>query len=225
MRLLLVEDNPRLSANIRAALARAGFVVDVVASGSDAVHSARSVVYDAVVLDLGLPDRDGLSVLADIRARDASLPVLICTARDAFEDRISGLDAGADDYLVKPFNMGELIARVRALLRRPGGALGLELSAANLSFDTKSRETRVDGTRIKLTSRETALLETLLRRIGRVVPKDALEQSLYGFDHETTPNAVEVATHRLRKKLEKSGARARIHTLRGLGYLLEDGAP
>ena len=225
MRLLLVEDNVRLSRNLAEALRAAGFTIDAVATAADARAALDCVTYDACVLDLGLPDADGMTVLAAIRARKDGLPVLICTARDAFEDRIAGLNAGSDDYLVKPFNMDELIARIRALLRRPGGVLGVDLCAANLSFDTISRQATVDGKTVALSGRDLDLLEILLRRAGRVVAREALEQALYGFDREATPNAIEVATHRLRKKLQKAGASIRIQTMRGVGYLLKENVP
>jgi len=225
MRLLLVEDNVRLSRNLAEALRAAGFTIDAVATAADARAALDCVTYDACVLYLGLPDADGMTVLAAIRARKDGLPVLICTARDAFEDRIAGLNAGSDDYLVKPFNMDELIARIRALLRRPGGVLGVDLCAANLSFDTISRQATVDGKTVALSGRDLDLLEILLRRAGRVVAREALEQALYGFDREATPNAIEVATHRLRKKLQKAGASIRIQTMRGVGYLLKENVP
>ncbi len=222
MRLLLIEDNERLAENLSASLRGAGFAVDAVSTVDEAGAALATVGYDACILDLGLPDGDGMEILTDLRRRGSGLPVLICTARDAFEDRIAGLDAGSDDYLVKPFNTDELIARVRALLRRPGGALGVVLTAGNLGFDTVSREATVNGQPLRLSRRELDVLEVLLRRAGRVVPKDALEQALYGFDEEATPNAIEVATHRLRKKLQAAGVTAEIHTMRGIGYVLRE---
>jgi DNA-binding response OmpR family regulator len=225
MRLLFIEDNSRLAANTSASLRDAGFVVDLADTGEDGLLALDATRYDALILDLGLPDMDGMAVLSRLRDRTPDLPVLILTARDTLDDRIKGLNAGSDDYLVKPFAAGELIARIKALLRRPGGALGTVLEAGNLSFDTVGRETRVDNTVALLSKRENDLLELLMRRKGRVVPKGAIEDSLYGFDEEATPNAVEVATHRLRKKLETAGATVRIHALRGVGYLLEDSDP
>ncbi|MGI9508874.1 MAG: response regulator transcription factor [Geminicoccaceae bacterium] len=225
MRLLFIEDNARLAANTAASLRDAGFVVDLAETGEDGLLALDATRYDALILDLGLPDMDGMAVLSTLRDRSPDLPVLILTARDALDDRINGLNAGSDDYLVKPFAAGELVARIKALLRRPGGALGTVLEAGNLSFDTVGRETRIGNGAAPLSKRESDVLELLLRRKGRVVPKDAIEESLYGFDEEATPNAVEVATHRLRKKLESAGATVRIHTLRGVGYLLEDSDP
>lgn len=222
MRLLYVEDNERLAENTAASLRANGYAVDCVGNAEDAVHSARSYDYDAVILDLGLPDADGLNVLKEIKAERSALPFLICTARDSLDDRVRGLDAGSDDYLVKPFDVAELLARVRALLRRPGGALGVVLAAGNISFDTTERTVSVNGAPIRLSRRELDLLELFMRRKGRILSKDAIENALYGFDEPPTPNAIEVATHRLRKKLSDMGASATIQTLRGIGYLLED---
>ena len=222
MRLLYVEDNARLAHNTAASLRKSSFVVDVVASGEDAVHAVMSFDYDAVILDLGLPDVDGLTVLERIRKARPGAPVIICTARDTLEDRVNGLNAGSDDYLVKPYEITELIARIRAVLRRPGGALGVDLCAGNLRFNTVDREVRIDGEVAQLSRRELALLELFLRRKGRVLPRVAIENALYGFDDAATPNAIEVATHRLRKRLQELGVTARIQTLRGIGYILED---
>ena len=148
--------------------------------------------------------------------------MLILTARDGVEDRVRGLDGGADDYLLKPFAMEELIARIRALLRRPGGALGLTLTAGNVSFDTTAREVLVDDSVISVSRREMGVLEQLMRRNGRVVPKDVLEDKLYGFGEEVTSNSVEVHISRLRKRLLKANANISVHTLRGIGYLLSE---
>ncbi|MBM3566067.1 MAG: response regulator transcription factor, partial [Alphaproteobacteria bacterium] len=182
----------------------------------------RSVSYDAAILDLGLPDASGLTLLRDIRAAGQATPVLILTARDAVDDRVTGLNAGGDDYLVKPCAMEELVARVRALLRRPGGALGVTLTAGNVSFDTTAREVRINDKPVPISRREMGVLEQLMRRYGRVVPKDVIEDKLYGFDEEVTSNSVEAHVSRLRKRLEKSGADVYIHTLRGVGYLLSN---
>jgi DNA-binding response OmpR family regulator len=221
MRLLAVEDEPALASLLHSALARAGFAVDLADGVRPAASSLAAASYEAVILDLGLADGDGMSLLHALRHRGDSMPVLILTARDAPEDRVAGLDAGADDYVIKPFHMNELVSRVRALLRRPNAALGVRLELANLAFDTPSRVTVVDeATVVPLSLRETSLLEMLLRRAGRVVPREALEQGLYNFDTPTTPNAVEVLVHRLRKRLSDAGAKLTIHTVRGVGYLL-----
>ncbi len=222
MRLLYVEDNERLAQNTSASLKANGFAVDWVDCGEDAVHSAKSYDYDAIILDLGLPDVDGLSVLKAVKSVKSEVPFIICTARDTLEDRIRGLDAGSDDYLVKPFDAAELLARIRAVLRRPGGALGVTLASGNITFDTVGRTVEVGGAPARLSRRELDLLELFMRRKGRILSKDAIENALYGFDAPPTPNAIEVATHRLRKRLEDMQASAVIHTLRGIGYFLDD---
>lgn len=222
MRLLYVEDNARLASNTAASLRKSSFVVDAVSTGEDAIHAAKSFAYDAIVLDLGLPDIDGLAVLERIRSARPGTPVVICTARDRLEDRIQGLNAGSDDYLVKPFEVDELVARLRAVLRRPGGALGVNLRAGNVALDTVARELLVGGEPARLSRRELDLLELFLRRKGRVVTRDAIEDALYGLDDPPTPNAIEVATHRLRRRLLDLGATAQIETLRGIGYILQD---
>lgn len=222
MRLLYVEDNARLASNTAASLRKSSFVVDAVSTGEDAIHAAKSFAYDAIVLDLGLPDIDGLTVLERIRAARPGTPVVICTARDRLEDRVEGLNAGSDDYLVKPFEVDELVARLRAVLRRPGGALGVNLRAGNVALDTVARELLVGGEPARLSRRELDLLELFLRRKGRVVTREAIEDALYGLDDPPTPNAIEVATHRLRRRLLDLGATAQIETLRGIGYILQD---
>ena len=178
--------------------------------------------YDAAIIDLSLPDGDGLSLLGELRTRGNQTPVLVLTARDAVEDRVRGLDTGADDYLVKPFAMTELIARTKALLRRPGGALGMTLKAGNISFDTIERDVRVEGASLILPRRESAILENLMRRLGRVVPKAVFEEKLYGLDDERGSNTILVHIHHLRRKLLDAGASAEIHTVRGVGYLLTE---
>ncbi len=222
MRLLLVEDHATFAELVRQNLEREGFAVDVVETAGDGDAALRAVSYDAVILDLGLPDASGLTLLRDLRAAGKTTPVLILTARDTVDDRVTGLNAGSDDYLVKPCAMEELVARVRALLRRPGGALGVTLSAGNISFDTTAREVRIDDKTIAISRREMGVLEQLMRRYGRVVPKDVIEDKLYGFDEEVTSNSVEAHISRLRKRLEKAGANVSIHTLRGVGYLLSN---
>ena len=222
MRLLIVEDHERFAANLQESLAQNTFVADIVDTAEGAEAAVAGTRYDAIVLDLGLPDRDGLDLLRGWRASGFDVPVLVLTARDTLEDRVSGLNTGADDYLLKPFEMDELIARVRALLRRPGGALGLVMTAGNLSFDTTAREVRVRDKPISISRREMGVLEQLMRRNGRVVPKSVLEDKLYGFDDEISSNSVEVHISRLRKRLTKAGASVSVHTLRGVGYLLSD---
>jgi len=222
MRLLYVEDNEKLALNTAASLREAGFVVDLVHMAADALHAVKSFQYDAVILDLGLPDSDGMDLLPCIKGINSQTPVIICTARDALEDRLKGLNTGSDDYLVKPFAVAELVARVNAVLRRPGGALGTTLSVGNLTFETADRSLAVDGVICAFSKRELALLELFLRRSANVINKDAIESALYGFDDAATPNAIEVLTHRVRKKLVDYGATVEIHNLRGIGYILKE---
>jgi DNA-binding response OmpR family regulator len=223
MRLLVVEDEARIAELVRAALLRDGFAVDVIGLCADAREALATTPYDAVILDLGLPDEDGLRLLKEMRGRGHAVPVLVLTARDAVEHRVAGLDSGADDYLIKPFAMAELVARTKALLRRPGGALGATLKAGNIVFDTIGRDVRVAETGVALTRREGAILEHLMRRAGRVVPKTVLEDKLYGLDDEFESNVIPVHVHHLRRKLMDNGATVEIHTVRGIGYLLVDG--
>jgi DNA-binding response OmpR family regulator len=223
VRLLIVEDEARMAEILREALARAGFTIDAVRLCADAQAALAVNPYDAAILDLGLPDGDGLKLLRQVRSEGSGLPILILTARDAVEDRVRGLDTGADDYLVKPFAMTELIARTKALLRRPGGALGATLRAGNVTFDTVGRDVRIGEAALLLPRRECAILEHLMRRLGRVVPKTVLEEKLYGIDDELGSNAIPVHVHHLRRKLVDAGATAEIHTVRGVGYLLTDG--
>ena len=222
MRILVIEDEARITEILQEALSRAGFTVDLARRCAEARDALSLTTYDAAVLDLGLPDGDGRTLLADLQSSRNKPPVLVLTARDAVEDRVSGLDAGADDYLVKPFATTEVIARVRALLRRPGGALGVTLQAGNVSFDTIGRNVRVGTTALALPRREGAILEHLMRRLGRVIPKTVLEERLYGIDDELESNAIPVHVHHLRRKLEAAGATAEIHTVRGVGDLLTE---
>jgi DNA-binding response OmpR family regulator len=222
MRLLVIEDEARIVELLCSAFERAGFVVDSVGTASEGDRALSLVAYDAVILDLGLPDGDGLRVMAKIRSAGNRVPVLILTARDALEDRVGGLDAGADDYLVKPFAVAELISRIKALLRRPGHALGITLQAGNLAFDTIGRDVRVGATPISMPRHELAILEHLMRRLGRVVPRAVLEEKLYGMDEPLESNAIPVHVHHLRRKLAEVGATPVIHTVRGIGYLLTE---
>jgi DNA-binding response OmpR family regulator len=222
MRLLVIEDEPELAGLLRAALERGGFAVDLAATIDGAAGFLDIVTYDVAILDLGLPDGDGLSLLRRIRRAGSALPVLILTARDAPEDRVLGLDAGADDYLIKPFHMPELIARVRALLRRPNAALGVTLTLGNLLLDTASRQVRVAGAEVGLSLRETSMLEVLLRQQGMVVTREIMEQRLYSFEAQLGSNALEVLVHRLRRRLGDAGAAVTIHTVRGVGYLMAE---
>ncbi|WP_391482748.1 response regulator transcription factor [Nereida sp. NH-UV-3] len=222
MRILYIEDNEKLALNTSASLRDAGFVVDVVHTAADALHSVKSFEYDGVILDLGLPDQDGLDVLPMIKMSKPQTPIIICTARDALDDRIKGLNTGSDDYVVKPFAISELVARINAVLRRPGGALGMTLTLGNVRYETAERSVVINEVLTSFSKRELALLELFLRRAERVVSKDAIENALYGFDEAATPNAIEVLTHRLRKKLIDNGASIEIHNLRGIGYVLQE---
>jgi DNA-binding response OmpR family regulator len=222
MRLLLVEDNERFAALLKQGLTAAGFDADVLGTAGDAIEALQTKRFDIVVLDLGLPDADGLDVLGRMRERGDATPVLILTARGSVKDRVTGLQSGADDYLVKPFALDELVARLQALLRRPGNLLGLALTLGNVTLDTVARQAFVDGKPILLSAREIAVLEHLLRRSGRIVAKTLLEGSLYGLSQEVGSNAVEVYVHRVRKHLAEVGASVQIHTMRGIGYLIAE---
>ncbi len=220
MRILLVEDNQRLAELVGQGLRDGGFAVDAFGTVEDASAALRSVAYQAVILDLGLPDGDGLTVLKQARSHGNGVPVLVLTARDGVEDRVRGLDAGADDYVLKPFAMEELLARIRALMRRPGGSLGVSLCCGQVVLDTVSREVRIAGEVLSMPRRETDVLEQLLRRAGRVVPKRALEEGLYSFEDDISSNTVEVLISRLRKRLISAPSGVTVHTLRGVGYML-----
>ena len=220
MRVLLIEDNERLSELVGQALTVDGFVVDAAFSLSEAQDFLKVVSYDLILLDLSLPDGDGFSFIKDISDRKIQTPILVVTARAGLDDRITGLNLGADDYLVKPFATEELIARCRALLRRPGSVLGTILVAGNLSFNSNSREVAVDGKKCNVSPREIALLEHLMRHIGQVVSRENLETSLYAMDKDVTPNAIEASVSRLRRILKKEKAELTLHTSHGIGYAL-----
>jgi DNA-binding response OmpR family regulator len=220
MRLLVVEDNHALGQSIASAFRAKGHAVDRVESGDDADTSLRTQSYDLVILDIGLPDLDGLEVLRRLRGRKSRVPVLILTARDALDDRVQGLNLGADDYLCKPFALAELEARAGALIRRGVGGEAAVITHGRLTLDTGARQVQVDGEPIDLPRRELNLLEVLLMQRGQVVAKQALLDKLFGLEDEAGLNAVEIYVHRLRKKLEPAGLR--IRTVRGLGYLLEN---
>jgi DNA-binding response OmpR family regulator len=216
MRILLAEDDPLIGAPVQDALRAAGHAVDWVRDGRLADAALQAEPYECVVLDLGLPTRDGLAVLRSLRRRGATTPVLVLTARDATEDRVQGLDAGADDYLVKPFALDELAARLRALARRGAGGGRPVLEHAGVTLDPASREVRRDGEPVALSAREYAVLEALLQRPGAVWSRAQLEERLYGWGEEPESNAVEVYVHGLRRKLGADFVR----TVRGLGYTL-----
>lgn len=220
MHILIIEDDPILSDGLSSTLREAGYAVDSVDSGERAEQiMIGSLDYDLIILDLGLPGLDGFEVLRRLRKRASRAPVLILTARDAVHDRIRGLDLGADDYMLKPFEMGELEARLRALIRRAQGITENRVHIGRVTLDLAARRVLVDDTPIELSARELAVLEVLMNRAGRVVNKDALMQSLYEWRDDVGPNAIEVYVHRIRKKMQH--ADVTIRTIRGLGYLLE----
>jgi DNA-binding response OmpR family regulator len=216
MRVLLVEDDQLLGSAVQAGLEQAGYTVDWLRDGRLAAAALADEEPDLLVLDLGLPGRDGLRVLAELRARGSDLPVLLLTARDTVDDRIAGLDAGADDYLVKPFDLGELSARLRAIARRRSGRAAPLIHHGDLVFDPAARSVSVGGREVALPARALAILEALLERPGIPLSRERLEQILYGWGEGVESNAVEVHIHHLRKKL----GRDRIRTVRGLGYML-----
>jgi DNA-binding response OmpR family regulator len=215
MRILLAEDDPVLGDGLRTGLAQAGFTVDWVRDGAAAEHALVCEEFALLVLDLGLPGMDGLTVLRRLRQRGASLPVLILTARDATEVKVAGLDAGADDYLVKPIDLDELAARVRALLRRAGGRAVPLLEVGDIRLDPAAHTVEVAGRPVNLSGREFSILQLLLENAGRVIRRSQLEASLYGWGEGLESNALEVHIHHLRRKLGGE----RIRTLRGVGYL------
>jgi two-component system response regulator TctD len=245
MRVLVVEDNEELVALLTKALSRAGIDADSARTVVDAEASLRTVSYAAVVLDLGLPDADGMTLLDQMRRRRDQTPVLILSALGEVDDRVTGLRAGGDDYLVKPYaftellarvtglNKGasdylpkpfateELIARLQALLRRSPGPGGPTLSLGNVSLKTDGRQAEVDGRILSLPAREVDVLEVLLKRNGRVVSHDALQGQVFGSSQDVASNAIEVYIHRLRKLLAEAGANVHIHTIRGAGYLMD----
>lgn len=216
MRILLVEDDALLGDAVQAGLRQAGHAVDWVREGIAAETALMTEDYAAAVLDLGLPRKSGLDVLRKLRAAGKSTPVLILTARDTVEDRIAGLDAGADDYLVKPFDLGELQARLRALMRRAGGQPAPLLTAAGISLDPANHAVTCDDVPVELSAKEFALLHILMQHPGRALARAQLEQHLYAWGEEAGSNTVEVYIHHLRRKL---GAE-RIRTLRGIGYVV-----
>jgi two-component system OmpR family response regulator len=217
VRLLVVEDDPDLNRQLVTALSEAGYAVDTAVDGEEGHFLGDTEPYDAVILDLGLPQMDGISVLEKWRRDDHKMPVLILTARDRWSDKVAGMDAGADDYVAKPFHMEEILARVRALLRRSAGHAKNEIEAGPLRLDTRTSRVTVDGAPIKLTSHEYRLLAYLMHHQGRVVSRTELVEHLYDQDFDRDSNTIEVFVGRLRKKLPTD----LIETVRGLGYCLE----
>jgi DNA-binding response OmpR family regulator len=221
MRVLVVEDDRKVGGFIRTGLEQEGYAVDLLTDGRDASDQARTVDYDAVVLDLMLPGRSGLQVLRDLRARKPSLPVLILTARDSVEDRVGGLDAGADDYMAKPFALAELSARLRALLRR-GAPRESVLRVADLEMDTVRRLVRRAGALIELKPKEYALLEFLMRNTDRPLTRSLIIEHVWDIHFDSISNVVEVHINSLRNKIDRGYGVQLIHTVRGVGYMLTD---
>jgi DNA-binding response OmpR family regulator len=224
MRILVIEDDHKVAAFVQTGLEQEGYAVDVLHDGGGAGEQARAVDYDAVVLDLMLPGRSGFQVLRDIRARKASLPVLILTAKDDVDDRVAGLDGGADDYMVKPFALAELSARLRALLRR-GVLRENVLRVDDLEVDTVTRVVRRGGRRIDLKPKEYALLEYLMRNSGRPVTKSLIIEHVWDIHFDSVSNVVEVHINSLRNKIDRGFSAPLIHTVRGVGYMLTDTPP
>ena len=220
VRILIVEDDAALASGIARILEGEGHAVDVMARGEQAVLGARQERFDVILLDIGLPGIDGFEVLRRLRAAGDRTPVLVLTARDALDDRVHGLDLGADDYLAKPFAMPELAARVRALVRRSQAQTGPKIVHGPLVLDTLARRAQLAGAPLDLAAREWAVLEVLLSRVEKIVSKEAIIQAVASWGEELTPNAIEVYVSRLRAKLDAAGVR--IRTVRGFGYMLED---
>jgi len=222
MRLLLIEDTPRLRELLVESVHAAGWRIDAFGTCADAVEAVATTAYDLLLLDLGLPDGEGIDLIRTLRRQGHRTPILVLTARAAIDERIAGLDAGADDYLVKPFNHGEFLARCRALLRRSPETAPPVLAAGRLLFDPASGVMTCEGHDLALTPRERAIAEILMRDLGKAVPKRKLEHALSEFDSDVSTNAVELAVSRLRRKLGAVEARANLETIRGLGYLLRE---
>ena len=219
MRVLITEDDDALAEALRFALTQSGYVVDRVSNGAAADEALKEDVFALVILDLGLPKLDGFEVLRRLRRRNATLPVLILSGREQPEEKVVGLDLGADDYLVKPFSLDELQARVRALLRRGSRTTAPVTQYGDLLYDSVTRTVTVHGRALALSTHEIGILEVLLQRFGRVVSKEQLLEQIYNYDRDVSQNAIEVYVHRLRKKL--SGAGVTVRTLYGRGYLLD----
>jgi len=221
MRILLVEDEPEMATALASALKRYDMVVDHAPTLAEAAEAIAADVHGAVLLDRQLPDGDGLALIPKLRARSEGVPIIVLTARGELTDRIAGLDSGADDYLAKPFAVEELLARLRAVLRRPAGMHPDIVKAGRLAFDFGHREASVDGRPLELPRRELLVLETLMRRLGRTVLRSALEEAVYSFDDAVQSNALDTHVSRLRRKLADVNAAVEIHGIRGVGYLLK----
>lgn len=221
MRVLLVEDEPEMASALAAALNKYDMVIDHVPTLADAEEATALNSYSAILLDRQLPDGDGLKLIPVLRSRGGGVPVIVLTARGELADRVAGLDGGADDYLGKPFAVEELLARLRAVLRRPADLPSQTMRLGRLSFDLGSREASVGGVVIDLPRRELLVLEALLRRMGRTVARASLEEAVYSIDDEIQSNALDTHVSRLRRKLSAAGSELEIHPIRGIGYLLK----
>jgi DNA-binding response OmpR family regulator len=221
VRLLAIEDEPRLGELIQSTLTREGFAVDLAATIADARLLFATNAYDLILLDLRLPDGNGLDLLRAVRRRGSAVPIIILSAADTVDDRVRGLNEGADDYLVKPFALPELVARIRVALRRPGAALGIELKLDGVVFNTVNSSVTVDGDPLVVPRRELAILESLMRANGRVVTKTSLEDAAYAMGDERQSNVIESQVSRLRHRLEAAGADVDVRVVRGVGYRLE----
>jgi DNA-binding response OmpR family regulator len=223
MRVLVVEDEKKTASFIRKALQAEGCAVDVCGNGDDSLAAALATPFDALVLDIMLPGRDGLSVLAQLRERKKATPVLLLSARGEVNERVEGLNAGADDYLPKPFVIAELVARVRALVRRGGDSKSIVLQLADLALDTVAHEARRGATKIELTVREYRLLEFLLRNAGRICGRMSILEKVWDYDFDPGTNLVDVYVRRLREKIDDGFEPKLLHTVRGIGYVLKEG--
>lgn len=224
VRLLIVEDDSALACALAEALNRRNIRSDTAENFGDARQMVGAAQYAAILLDLGLPDGDGLSLIRQLRAAGNPIPIVAMTARSGLGDRVAGLNIGADDYVVKPFEVDELVARLHAVLRRQGTLAGSRLIAGNIDYDTLSGDLLVEGRDVPLSARERQFASLLLRRLNHVVSKRLAEDQLYGLNESVGSNAVEVNAHRLRRKLEAAGANVRIETIRGVGYMMRTGA-
>jgi DNA-binding response OmpR family regulator len=221
MRVLIVEDNSAFAQLVGERISKSGFDSDKAGSIAQALEAIKAIDYAAIVLDLGLPDTDGLNLLRQLRRQGDATPVLITTARNSLEDRVRGLREGADDFLAKPFSLDELVARLHALLRRPGTLIGHTLSAGNVELDSDNRQVSINGCVVPMRLREALVLEILIRHIGSVVPRRYVEDQLFGLAGEQDSNTVDVYIHRLRRQLLDAKATVLIHTIRGVGYMLK----
>ena len=222
MRLLLVEDDADVARFIRKGLLEQAYAVDVVGDGEEALYLSGINTFDAVILDLMIPGPDGLEVCRSLRAGGSNVPILMLTARDTLNEKIAGLDAGADDYLAKPFQFGELLARLRALLRRGGATLSAVIRVGDLELDTRSHRVTLEGEALTLTTKEYAVLEYLARNCGKIVTREEIAEHVWSQEFDPFSNLIEVYVNRLRRHIEKITSTKLIHTIRGSGYMLEE---